>query len=118
MKNFSSFEKIFICGYPVDFRKGILSLSALVSAELQEDFFSEALFLFYNKSRNCIKAVYWDYSGFAMWVKLLDKEKFPFPKNNHEKKYTITEEQLKWILSGIDPWKIKTHKKLQYKKII
>ena len=117
MKNSDSFERIYIYGIPVDFRKGLLSLSSMIASHMDESPFANALFLFFNKYRTSIKAVYWDKTGFAMWVKMLDQEKFPFPKSMGSK-VSIQKEQLQWILSGIDPWKLSPHKTLKYEKII
>ena len=44
----------------------------------------------------------------------LEKDKFPWPKKSESKKFILTQEQVQFILSGTDPWKIKSHKELQY----
>ena len=45
------------------------------------------------KNRRNIKVVYWDKTGFAMWTKILEKEKFPWPKNNQLNQMTLNQEQ-------------------------
>ena len=118
MKSYSEFSSIYLCVKPVDFRKGIYGLVNLIKFEINDEPFSGSLFLFTNKNKRNIRAVYWDKTGFAMWSKALEKEKFPWLKNNSENKITIECEQLRWILTGINPWKLNAHKELDYSIII
>ena len=64
-----------------------------------------------------MKMLYWDNSGFALWYKRLEKEKFAWPKHETEEVITITSEQLEWLLKGYSFWKMKPHKKLQFNNI-
>jgi len=63
----------------VDFRLGINGLSTLVEATLRFDPFSRNLFCFTNKRRNQIKVLYWQRSGFCLWLKRLEEERFKWP---------------------------------------
>ncbi len=118
MKNFSEFINIHLCVNPVDFRKGVYSLSCCIEEFFEKSpFDGSCLFLFTNKNRKKIRSIYWDKTGFSYWGKTLEKEKFPWPKNLSERKIEITKEQLDWILRGINPWKTKFHKELKYKII-
>jgi transposase len=114
MKGFREFLNIYLCVQPVDFRKGIYGLVNLIQHELQEEPFSGTLFIFTNKNRKNIRAVYWDKTGFAMWCKALEKNQFPWPKNNQCTKIIIEHDQFHWLLSGINPWKLKPHQELHY----
>lgn len=114
MKGFKEFPAIQMCINPIDFRKGMYSLSCAIESYFDEKPFSETLFLFTNKSRRNIRAIYWDKTGFAMWSKALEESKFPWPKNGEIKKLSLSHDQLNWILTGIDPWKMKPHKELHY----
>ena len=60
------FEKVAIYVKPgrTDMRKQINGLSVIVQEELQMDPFSGSLFLFCNKNRRLLKALYWDRNGF------------------------------------------------------
>ena len=60
----------------VDFRKSINGLAALVESETDLPLDSGALFLFTNKQRDKMKVLYWDKTGFALWYKRLEKDKF------------------------------------------
>ncbi|KAB8028618.1 IS66 family insertion sequence element accessory protein TnpB [Fluviispira multicolorata] len=114
MKSYREFTSIYLCVKPVDFRKGIYGLVNLIQYEMNDEPFSGMLFLFTNKNRRNIRAVYWDKTGFAIWTKALEKEKFPWPKKNPANKVTLDQDQFYWILSGINPWKLNPHQELNY----
>ena len=105
---------IFIQPGPTDLRKAINGLSIHVQDEMQNDPFSGSLFLFCNRSRKLLKLIYWDRNGFCLWLKRLEQDKFPWPKNKAEAQ-RITFDQLKLLLDGIDFWK--AHRKLTYSKV-
>lgn len=94
----------------VDFRKSINGLSLIVEQELAMDVYSSALFVFCNKQRDKLKILYWDRTGFALWYKRLEKQKFKWPKHG-EQTMNLSEQQLKWLLSGYD---IVGHQALYY----
>ncbi len=95
---------------PVDFRLGINGLSTMIEATLQFDPFSRNLFCFVNKRRNQIKVLYWQRSGFCLWLKRLEEEKFKWPTHlpalagtsPRPPVVTLTEEQFLWLLDGLD----------------
>lgn len=120
MKSHHEFQEIFLCCQPVDFRMGIFSLSALCQAKLsQSPLIHSRLFVFTNKRRNSIKCLYWDKTGFALWQKIIEKEKFHWPKKNiYQVTLTITSTEFSWLLNGVNVWKIKTHKELHYSSIV
>jgi transposase len=65
--------------------------------------------------RNRMKILYWDRNGFCMWFKRLEKDRFPWPRNEKEVK-EISLKQLNMLLSGIDFWN--AYKDLKYKKVM
>ena len=60
----------------VDFRKAINGLVVIVEQQMQLSPLSGAIFIFCNKSRDKLKILYWDKTGFALWQKRLDKARF------------------------------------------
>ena len=108
------FARILIHVPSIDFRKGRRSLAVYVQTVLSEDPFSKTLFLFCNKRKDCIKALYWDRTGFAMWEKELEEQKFRWPRKSDQQCISLTSEQLCWLLDGIDISKLKPHKELKY----
>lgn len=96
-------DKIYVADKPVDFRKSIDGLSALVIEELQKNP-SEGVYIFYSKSLNRIKILSWHRNGFVMIYKRLESGKF-FVRYNGENNLEINSEQLNWLLIGVD-WRL------------
>lgn len=55
----------------MDMRKSIDSHAALVANNLELSSMQDAVFVFYNRSRNKIKTLYWERNGFVLWYKRL-----------------------------------------------
>lgn len=106
--------KIMIKPGRTDFRKQINGLSLLVENELKMNPFSNYLFIFCSTNRTRLKILYWDRNGFCLWLKRLEKDKFPWPKNARDV-MEIRHEELKMLLEGIDFFS--AHKKLNYTRI-
>ena len=68
--------RVFLFHRPVDMRKGIERLSALVETQFSGELMSGAYFVFVNRTRDKIKVLYWDNDGFAIWWKRLEKGSF------------------------------------------
>ncbi|NLC37272.1 MAG: IS66 family insertion sequence element accessory protein TnpB [Alcaligenaceae bacterium] len=75
----ASIGQVYLCCLPVDFRKQIDGLAALVEGELEQNLFGDALFVFTNRQRSRIKILYWHRNGFCLWQKRLEKERFAWP---------------------------------------
>ncbi|MCX6129808.1 MAG: IS66 family insertion sequence element accessory protein TnpB [Proteobacteria bacterium] len=118
MKDISAFSKIFLATQPVDFRKQANGLSVIVKEVLDsQPFEAKSLFVFINKKKSAIRMLYWDFTGFATWNKLLEKDRFKWPKNSDTSKLTLSSRQLKWLLQGVDLERIKVHQPLDFEKI-
>ena len=117
MLNIENFE-IYLHRQPVDFRKAINTLSILVQEEMRHNPFEKALFVFCNKRRNGIKILYWDNTGFALWYKRLEKDKFPWPFHVEEDEIRIESGRLRLLLDGYNIFKMKPHKKLKYETVL
>lgn len=117
---------IYLCHDPVDFRLGINGLSTMVEATLRFDPFSRNLFCFVNKRRNQIKVLYWQRSGFCLWLKRLEEEKFKWPVHMEPLArepvrppvVTLSEEEFHWLLDGLDLKHLKPHRALAYRSVL
>ena len=69
---------------PVDFRKSINGLSIIVDQVMELDLISPSLFVFCNRSRDKLKVLYWDQTGFALWYKRLESDKFKWPRKHDQ----------------------------------
>lgn len=97
-------------------RKQINSLSILVQEGMELDPFSGSMFVFCNKRRSTVKALYWDRNGFCLWQKRLEKDRFRWPETEEEV-LTISPRELRWLLDGLDLLQGKAHRQLSYSSV-
>jgi transposase len=107
MKAPSSFSGVFIHKGAVDMRRGINGLCDVVQSSGMGDLMGKNLFVFCGKRRSSIKVLYFDRSGFCLWQKRLETDKFPWPKKHEGEIVTLSPQQFTWLLEGFDVWKIK-----------
>lgn len=114
MKDLGFFSKIFLAIDPVDFRKPAHSLALTVEHSMGiSSLVDRTLFVFTNRSRTAVKILYWDKSGYALWWKSLEREKFSWPRRGNDGKRTLTNRELKWLLEGIDIERIEMHEEVR-----
>jgi len=102
----------------IDFRKSIGGLSALVEQELGLNPFGDALYVFINRRRDKLKALYWHRNGFCLWYKRLEAERFAWPSAaSSEATQVITLQELEWLLEGFDLWAHRPHKTLNFQSV-
>ena len=117
---------IYLAQDPVDFRLGINGLSTMVEATLRFDPFGRNLFCFVNKRRNQIKVLYWQRSGFCLWLKRLEEERFRWPvhllplesETARPPVVELDEDQFLWLLEGLDLKHLKPHRALEYRSVL
>ena len=110
MKSSGDFTKILLYGHPTDMRKQSQSLAVIVEDELGLSPFEEGcLFIFCNRKRDILKALYFDRAGFCMWVKKLDEGRFPWVKNENGT-VSMAAKDIDLVCDGVDVFK--RHKKL------
>lgn len=102
MKMFVDPSAIFLHRDSVDFRKSINGLSLIVEHELGLDAMNSALYVFVNHEKTKIKILYWDITGFALWYKRLERNRFKWPSKNSTELLELSSHQLDWLLGGYD----------------
>jgi len=102
-------EAVYLHRDPVDFRKSINGLSVIVDEAMGLSPFDAGLFVFCNRRRDKLKVLYWDRTGFALWYKRLEKDKFKWPVKHGDTVLTLTHEQWGWLLRGLNFLNIKPH---------
>jgi transposase len=107
---------IYLHRTPVDFRKSINGLAVVVQEGMAISPFSESLFVFGNRSRNKIKVLYWDKTGFCLWYKRLENDKFKWPRAG-DVVLNLSSEQFSWLLRGLDMLKLKPHQEKYFSDI-
>ncbi len=88
---------------PVDFRKGMNGLAALVQEQLKADPFSGTIYCFRSKRADRVKLVFWDGTGFCLFAKRLEDGKFVWPRVE-DGAMRLSAAQLAALLEGLD-WK-------------
>ncbi len=99
---FSINVRIFLYNESMDMRNSFEGLSAAIEKTFPEKITSGSFFLFFNKTRDKIKILYWDIDGLVIWYKRLEKGKFLKNSNKTE----LSRKELMMILEGITPKKI------------
>ena len=119
MRPADNLPEVFICLEPVDFRKQINGLSALVETVLGHNPFSATLFVFGNRRRDKVKVLYWERNGFCLWQKRLEDDRFFWPQADEANSTTVilTGQQLNWLLDGYDLRQWRPHRPLEYASV-
>ena len=102
---------------PVDMRKSINGLAVLVETALGLDPFAEALYVFSNRRRDRLKILAWDRSGFVLYYKKLERERFHWPRSE-DSQLMLTARQLDWLLEGYNLALMRPHASLRYESVL
>ena len=90
-----------VASKPVDFRKGMDSLAALVAQALASDSFTGDVFIFRSKRLDRLKLLVWDGSGLCLVTKRLESGAFTWPPVR-DGAVTLTAAQMRLLVSGLD----------------
>jgi transposase len=93
--------RILIASKPVDFRKGINGLAALVSTALGANPYSGDIYVFRSKRNDRLKLVVWDGSGMVLLTKVLEDRRFTWPAV-HDGSVRLGASELALLLDGLD----------------
>jgi transposase len=109
----NDFDEIYLYRPYADFRKGVDGLSGIVTGEMELNPFKSYLFVFCNTGQDKLKALYWDRSGFALWYKRLEEQKWKWPRHADSDSFKVKKEDLEKFLRGLNPWQAE-HQSLKY----
>lgn len=90
-----------VASKPVDFRKGMDSLAALVMQVLAADPFTGDVFIFRSKRSDRLKLLVWDGSGLCLITKRLETGAFTWPPVR-DGAVTLNAVQLRLLFTGMD----------------
>ena len=95
--------RVFVALDPVDMRGSFDALAGHVR-RFQEDPLDGHLYLFVNRRRKILKALWFDRDGWALYSKRLEKGSFELPRGHdpEARKVVVDAAQLAMILQGID----------------
>ncbi|MCW2242095.1 IS66 family insertion sequence element accessory protein TnpB [Azospirillum canadense] len=94
--------RVFIAARPVDFRKGMDGLAALVQEVLRADPFAGDVYVFRAKRADRVKLLLYDGSGLILVSKRLEAGRFTWP-SPADGRVLISAAQLAALLEGL-PW--------------
>lgn len=106
MKIQLSSKQIWLAKEPVDFRKAIDGLCV----EVEDEFHKESIYVFYNKARNKLKILGWHGNGFILLYKRLERGRFTISQHGTEP----DEQQLSWLLAGLNWEQMSNFGELKY----
>jgi len=93
--------RVLMATRPVDFRKGIDSLAALIKETIGTDPFSGVVYAFRAKRADRVKLLFWDGTGVCLFTKRLEQGTFRWPKIE-DGIMRLSGAQLGALLEGLD----------------
>lgn len=101
MISIPSSVRVLIATRPVDFRKGMDGLAAVVKEHLRADPYCGAIFVFRAKRADRVKLIAWDGTGLCLFAKRLEQGTFRWPKIE-DGIMRLTSSQLAALIEGLD----------------
>jgi transposase len=92
--------RILLAARPVDFRKGVDGLAALVQQALRADPFAGEVFVFRAKRADRVKILVYDGTGLVLYSKRLEAGRFTWP-SPAEGLVRLSSSQLATLLEGL-----------------
>ena len=93
---------IYLCTEPVDFRKGFDGLTGIVTDAMGHSVTNGSLFLFVNRKRDRIKAIWWETGGLTLWYRRLEQGTVELPKPQAgQTQVTIDSVELVMWIAGV-----------------
>lgn len=92
--------RIYVADKPIDCRKAINGLASMVVEQFEMPVNDGSVYVFYNASCDRVKCLFWDKNGFVLYHKRLERGRFKMKKTAAG--YVITQNQLDWLLAGLD----------------
>ena len=93
--------RVMMATRPVDFRKGVDGLAALVRDTMGADPFSGTVYVFCAKRADRVKLVFWDGTGVVLVAKRLEEGAFRWPRIE-DGVVRLTAAQIAALLEGLD----------------
>lgn len=93
-------KKIYLYSDPIDFRRGIASLSTLIRSSFKDIDLTDSLFIFFSKNARQVKIIEIEKENVWLYQDRLLSSKFIFPRSSSSPK--ITKSELKFILRNTE----------------
>jgi transposase len=93
--------RVLVATKPVDFRKGMEGLAALVREAMAADPFCGTVYVFRAKRADRVKLIFWDGTGMVLVAKRLEDGKFRWP-GLQDAILRLSAAELQALLEGLD----------------
>ncbi len=93
--------KVLLATQPLDFRRGVQGLAALVVQALRADPYCGGVFVFRSKRSDRLKLIAWDGSGMVLVTKWLGAERFTWPPIKEGAAH-LSAAQMALLIDGLD----------------
>ena len=103
--------RIFVATQATDMRKSFNGLSNATRHVIEQDPLSGHLFVFFNRRKTLVKALYWDRTGFCLWAKKLERGTFRLPIQQDRAVVEMEAAELGLILEGLELHNAKRRKR-------
>jgi len=114
----SEAQRVYLAAAPIDMRKSIDGLAAIVQQSFSLDPFSNSLFVFSNRHRNKLKVLEWSHCGFWLHYLRLESGKFQWPTACGTDTICIDSRQLRWLIDGLSIAQKQAHREIKARAII
>jgi transposase len=112
MLSFPPNVRVYLCRLPTDMRKSFDGLYALAVQVFEKDPLAGHLFLFLNRRRDRLKALWWDRDGLALFCKRLEAGTYELPHAADDTAgIEMDATQLSLLLNGIETRSAKRRKR-------
>lgn len=105
-------SQVWIANEAVDFRKAANGLMEIVESNFHQGL-GDGVYVFYNRDKTKLKVLAQHRNGVVLIYKRLDKNRFTL-KPQKSAMYEVTEQQLAWLLAGLDWVSMSEWKELSY----
>ena len=93
--------RVVVASEPVDGRKGMDTLAAVIQLHLHTDPFAGTIYVFRTRKADRLKILAWDGTGLCLFQKRLEQGRFVWPPVR-QGTITLTSVQLALLLEGLD----------------
>lgn len=102
MISFTGRTRVYAATQAVDLRKSYDALHAYTRDIIEQDILTGHIFLFLNRRRNRLKALFWDGTGLVMLCKRLERRKFTQLNSLQGPLVTMTSAEFALLFEGAD----------------
>jgi transposase len=110
-------SRVYLACGATDLRKSIDALAVLVREGFDLDPFSNSLFVFCNRQRDKLKILQWDYSGFWLHYRRLERGKFQWPSDTATT-VAVSYRELRWLLDGLALKQTRAHHEVKARIVL